>query len=187
MSVSLDGFFTGPNPGPGQGLGEGGEVLHAWIGPGTANREQLTGDEVVRELFESTGAMIAGRDGYETAEQAWGPEPPFQVPVFVLTHNPRPDDVRKGTTFHFITGGFGEALALARGAAGDKDVSLHGGTIIRQAIETGVLDELQLQIVPVLLARGRRLFGDSEAPVKLQLLRVIEAPGATHLKYRVLS
>jgi dihydrofolate reductase len=185
LSVSLDGYFTGPNPGPRQGLGAGGEILHAWLREGTANREQLTANEVVREMFESGGAMICGRDGYDAAERAWGPEPPFEVPVFVLTHRPRPDDVRLGTTFHFVDKGFAAALGLAREAAGAKDVSLHGGSIIRQALAAGALDELQLQIVPVLLGDGNRLFERGGIPAELELLRVIDAPGATHLKYRV--
>jgi dihydrofolate reductase len=186
LSVSLDGYFTGPNPGPSQGLGEGGEILHAWLEEGTGSREELTANDVVRDMFESGGAMICGRDGYEAAEKAWGPEPPFRVPVFVLTHRTRPDDVRRGTTFHFVDEGFAAALRLAREAAGAKDVSLHGGSIIRQALAAGALDELQLQMVPVLLGAGNRLFESGGTAAKLELLRVIEAPGATHLKYRVL-
>jgi dihydrofolate reductase len=185
MSVSLDGYFTGPDPGPGQGLGAGGEVLHEWLRGGTANRGQLTSNEVVREAFERSGAMISGRDSYDTAERAWGPEPPFQVPIFVLTHRPRPDDVRVGTTFHFVDG-FEAALAAAHEAAGEKDVALHGGSVIRQALDAGVLDELHLQLVPVLFGGGRRLFGEHEGPPReLELTRVIDAPGATHLAYRV--
>jgi dihydrofolate reductase len=185
LSVSLDGFYTGPNPGPTQGLGEGGEVLHDWLRGGTADRAQLTSDEVVEEMFESAGAMIAGRDGYDAAQAAWGPHPPFEVPIFVLTHEPRPDDVREGTTFHFVDG-FDAALARAREAAGEKDVALHGASAIRQALAAGALEELQLQIAPVILGAGLRLFEEGEpAPVELELLRVLDAPGAVHLKYRV--
>jgi len=111
ISVSLDGYFTGPNPGPGQGLGEGGAVLHQWIREGTASREQLAGNEFIRELLERGGAIVSGRDSYDTAEKAWGPEPPFRVPIFVVTHNPLPDDIRVGTTFHFVDG-FEQALDL---------------------------------------------------------------------------
>jgi dihydrofolate reductase len=125
ISVSLDGYFTGPRPGPSQGLGEGGEVLHEWLRGGTANREQLTSNEIVREAFERSGAMISGRDSYDVAERAWGPEPPFEVPVFVLTHRPQPDDVRTGTTFHFIDG-FDGALAAAREAAGASSTASMG-------------------------------------------------------------
>ena len=185
LSVSLDGFYTGPNPGPSQGLGEGGEVLHEWLSHGTADRAELTSDAIVAELFEASGAMIAGRDGYEAAQAAWGPHPPFEVPVFVLTHRPRPDDVREGTTFHFVDG-FEPALGRAREAAEEKDVDLHGASAIRQALAAGVLDELQLQIVPVLLGDGLRLFEDGEdVAFELELLRVVDAPGATHVKYRV--
>jgi len=185
ISVSLDGYFTGPNPGRGQGLGEGGEVLHRWLRGGTSSREGLASNEIVREAFERAGAMVCGRDGYDTAERAWGPEPPFRVPVFVLTHRPRPDDVRTGTTFHFVDG-FDAALAAARDAAGGKDVALHGGSAIRQALASGILDELNLQLVPVLLGGGRRLFeGRQGPPQELQLQRVLEAPGALHLRYRL--
>jgi dihydrofolate reductase len=188
ISVSLDGYFTGPNPGPGpgQGLGEGGEVLHGWLRGGTADREQLTSNEIVAEMFASSGAMVCGHDGYETAENAWGPKPPFEVPVLVLTHRPRPDDVREGTTFHFVADGFDAALERAREAAGEKNVDLHGGSLIRQALAAGVLDELHLQLVPVLLGGGRRLFeGDLGSPRELELTRVLDAPGATHLRYEL--
>jgi dihydrofolate reductase len=181
----LDGFFTGPNPGRGQGLGEGGEVLHGWLRGGTANRDQLTSNELVKEAFERAGSMLCGRDGYDTAEHAWGPEPPFRVPVFVLTHRPRPDDVREGTTFSFVSDGFDAALALAREAAGEKAVDLHGGSLIRQALAANVLDELNLQLVPVLLGDGRRLFEPGAQPRELRLTRVIDAPGATHLRYEL--
>jgi dihydrofolate reductase len=185
LSVSLDGFYTGPNPGPTQGLGEGGEVLHDWLRGGTADRAQLTSNEIVAEMLGAAGAMIAGRDGYDAAQAAWGPHPPFEVPVLVLTHEPRPDDTREGTTFHFVEG-FDPALALAREVAGEKDVALHGASAIRQALAAGVLEELQLQIVPVILGAGLRLFEEGElAPVELELLRVVDAPGAVHLKYRV--
>jgi dihydrofolate reductase len=184
LSVSLDGFYTGPDPGRGQGLGAGGEVLHGWLRGGTSGRAQLTSNELVAEMFEAGGAMICGRDGYEHAEAAWGPRPPFEVPVFVMTHRPRPDDVREGTTFHFV-GSLEEGLRAAREAAGEKNVDLHGGSPIRQALAAAELDELQLQIVPVLLGSGRRLFPDDGPAAELELVRVVEAPGATHLKYRV--
>jgi dihydrofolate reductase len=186
LSVSLDGFYTGPNPGPTQGLGEGGEILHDWLRGGTADRGQLTSNEIVEEMFEAAGAMIMGRDGYEAAEAAWGPQPPFEVPIFVMTHRPRSDDIREGTTFHFVEG-FDLALSRAREAAGEKDVALHGASAIRQALAAGALDELQLQIAPVILGGGLRLFEEGgPAPVELELQRVVNAPGAVHLKYRVI-
>src|SRR5262249_45051095 len=143
--------------------------------------------EVVREAFERVGAMVCGRDSYDTAERAWGPEPPFRVPVFVLTHRPLPDDVRTGTSFHFVEG-LETALARAREAAGNKDVALHGGSVIDQALAANLLDELNLQRVPVLLGAGRRLFRGLEegAPRRLELIRTLQAPGALHLRYRAL-
>ncbi|HEX4305107.1 MAG TPA: dihydrofolate reductase [Solirubrobacterales bacterium] len=185
LSISLDGFYTGPEPGPTQGLGRGGRVLHDWIEDGTSNRAELTSNEIVAEMFEAAGAMVTGRDGYDHAQAAWGPHPPFECEVFVMTHRPRPDDIREGTAFHFVDS-FDAALAGARAAAGDANVALHGASAIRQALAAGALDELQLQIVPVLLFTGLRLFEEvRRAPLDLQLLRVVDAPGATHLKYRV--
>ena len=185
LSISLDGFYTGPDPGPGQGLGRGGEVRHDWVKGGTSSRAELTSNELIAEMFEASGAMITGRDGYDVAQAAWGPHPPFECEIFVMTHRPRPDDVREGTTFHFVDS-FETALNGARAAAGDKNVDLHGASAIRQAIAADVLDELQLQIVPVLLFTGLRLFEEIErAPLELELLRCVDAPGATHLKYRV--
>jgi dihydrofolate reductase len=186
ISVSLDGYFTGPDPSPEQMLGTGGDVLHDWLGQQTADRDQLMGVDMVREVFDDMGAMITGRDSYEVAQRAWGPEPPFRVPVFVLTHRQRPDDVRTGTTFAFVTDGFEAAVARARAAAGGKDIALHGGTAIQQALKAGVLDELQIHLVPVLLGGGRRLLDDiGAAGLRLEHLRTVDGPGVTHLKYRV--
>lgn len=187
ISVSLDGYITGPDPGPGQGLGVGGDVLHHWFSDAAApDRAEITKDAVLAEQFDAMGAMITGRDGYEHAEEAWGNEPPFAVPVFVLTHWERPDDVRVGTTFHFVVEGFAAALRRAREAAGEKNVSLHGASPIQQALRAGVLDELQIHMVPVLLGAGRRLLEDTgDTQVRLEPIRVVPAPAVTHLKYRV--
>lgn len=130
--------------------------------------------------------MVMGRDSYEHAQAAWGPQPPFEVPIFVLTHRPRGDDVREGTTFHFVTDGLGTALERARAAAGDHDVALHGGGAIQQALNAGVLDELQVHIVPVLLQSGRRLFEQlSSDTFDLEQTRVVEGHGVTHIRYQL--
>lgn len=185
LSVSLDGFYTGADPGPKNPLGDDGAVLHGWFGHDVADRAQLTADDILRPEFERTGALVMGRDSYEHGQALWGARPPFEVPLFVVTHRPRGDDVREGSTFHFVES-FEEAWALARYAADDKAVGLHGGGAIRQGLRGGHLDELQLHLVPVLLGRGRRLFDDViESPVGLEILRVAEGPGVTHVKYRV--
>ncbi|WP_022869666.1 dihydrofolate reductase family protein [Yaniella halotolerans] len=188
ISTSLDGYYVGPNPSPHQPMGDTGFALHNWFAHDRADRQQLSADDILREDFERLGAMIMGRDSYEHAQAAWGPRPPFEVPVFVLTHRSRPDDVREGSTFHFVTEGFSAALQRAHDAVSGTDVAFHGGGAIQQAITHGVLDELQLHVVPVLLRQGRRLFDEvSDQLVNLEQARVIKGNGVTHLKYRVLG
>lgn len=182
LSISLDGFYTGPDPNPGSPLGDGGDVLHGWFAHDVADRRQLTADDILRQEFQRTGALVMGMDSYRHAEAAWGPHPPFEMPVFVLTHHWRADDVREGSTFHFSTDGFESTVEQARRAAGDEDVGLHGGGAIRQGLRTGLLEELQLHLVPVLLGRGRRLFTDLSG--RFDIERVVEGPGVTHLRYR---
>lgn len=182
LSVSLDGFYTGPRPSPDTPMGDGGEVLHRWFAHDVADRHQLTADDILRPEFERTGALVMGKDSYEHAQAAWGPHPPFEMPLFVLTHHPRTDDVREGSTFHFSTDGFEATVQQARLAAAGGGVGLHGGGAIRQGLRTGLLDELQLHLVPVLLGEGRRLFEDVSCEFDIE--RVAEGPGVTHLKYR---
>lgn len=187
LSISLDGYYTGPNPSAENMLGEGGSVLHSWFAHDVADRTQLSVDEIIREEMGQLGAMVMGHDSYEHAQAAWGPRPPFEVPIFVLTHRPRFDDVREGTTFHFVTGGFETALEGAkRAAAPGKRVGLHGGGAIRQGLRLGALEELQLHVVPVVLGRGRRLFEEADSQIPLEQIRTAQGSGVTHLKYRVL-
>lgn len=185
LSVSLDGYYTAADPSPQNPLGVGGEPLHSWFAHDVADRAQLTADDILRPEFERTGAMVMGRDSYEHAQALWGPHPPFEMPIFVLTHHEREDDVREGSTFHFVDG-FADALQRAEAAAGGKDVGLHGGGAIRQGVRSGLLDELQLHLVPVLLGRGRRLFEDlGEEPIGLDTIRIAEGVEVTHVKYRL--
>lgn len=205
ISISLDGFIAGPNPSEEHPLGEGGEQLHewglaleAWRRPhGREGGEVNASTPVMEEALDNVGAVVMGRKmfgggpgpwGEEPWEGWWGDEPPFHAPVFVLTHHERePLQKQGGTTFTFVTDGIESALAQAKDAAGGKDVSLGGGAeVTQQYLNAGLLDELELNLVPVLLGDGTRLFDDlSEAGVELELLRVIDAPGVTHLKYRV--
>jgi dihydrofolate reductase len=193
ISMSLDGFIAGPNDGPGQGLGEGGERLHEWLYDLTSWRERhgLEGGEtspdaeVLDEAFRNLGAVVLGRRMYDNAE-GWGDEPPFGVPVFVLTHDARETLVKEGgTTFTFVTDGIESALEQARAAAGEKDVSIAGGaSTIQQFMAAGLLDEIQIHLVPMLLGGGVRLFGHP-GTLGLEATRVVDSPGVTHLKYRV--
>lgn len=181
LSVSLDGFYTGPNPSPENPMGDGGAVLHNWFAHDVADRNQLTADDILRPEFERTGALVMGKDSYEHAQAAWGPHPPFEVPIFVLTNHPRPDDVREASTFHFTTAGFEMTLKKATEAAAGRDVGLHGGGAIQQGIRAGLLEELQLHLVPVTLGQGRRLFENVQSQFRIG--RVAEGPEVTHIKY----
>jgi dihydrofolate reductase len=194
ISVSLDGFVAGPNDGVDLGLGEGGERLHEWIfdlaswreAHGMEGGEHNRDSEVIAEAIEGVGAVVMGRRMFDHAEEPWGDEPPFRVPVFVVTHRARdPLEKRGGTTFTFVTGGVESALKQATDAAAGKNVSVAGGaSVIQQLIEDGLLDELQIHLVPVLLGGGVRLF-ENVAPRELERTRVIDSPGVTHMRFRL--
>jgi dihydrofolate reductase len=194
ITTSLDGFVAGPNDGPELPLGAGGERLHEWVYGLASWREPhgLEGGEVSRdseilgEAFESMGAVVLGKRMFENAD-GWGDEPPFHVPVFVLTHEAREPLVKGGTTFIFVTDGIESALEQAKAAAGDKDVSVAGGAkTIQQYLSAGLVDEMQIHVAPMLLGGGIRLFDDLGAQqLKLEKTRVVESPEVTHLKFRV--
>jgi dihydrofolate reductase len=205
MSMSLDGFIAGPNDSRENPLGERGERLHEWVFDLASWREQqgLDGgkttpdDEIVAESIERIGAHVMGRRmfdnddgpwGDEPFEGYWGETPPFHGPVFVLTHHPRePLEMDGGTTFHFVTDGIEAALERAEAAAGDRDVRISGGAdVVRQYIEAGLVNEIQLQLVPVLLGDGIRLFEHlADGPIELERTRMVESPDVTHLRFRV--
>lgn len=206
ISISLDGFTAGPNPSPESPLGEGGERLHDWVVPLAAWRKPhgLQGGEVnastriFEEALENVGAGVMGRNMFGPVHGGawdeepwmgwWGETPPFHSPVFILTHHGRqPVEMKGGTTFHFVTDGIEVALEQARQAAAGKDVMLWGGaSVAQQYLAAGLLDEIELHVVPVLLGDGIRLFDNlGDADVRLEPLRTVEAPGVAHLKYRV--
>jgi len=206
ISISLDGFVAGPNQSEENPLGEGGEALHEWVLALAAWREPhgREGGEVnassplFEEALAATGATIMGRNmfgggpgpwGEDPWCGWWGDEPPFRHPVFVLTHHERePLEMKGGTTFTFVTDGVESALEQARDAAGGKDVALGGGAdVAQQYLAAGLLDELQLNVVPILLGGGTRLFDEQTAAAAptLESVKVVEAPGVTHLRYRV--
>ena len=205
FSISLDGYVAGPNQSEESPLGEGGERLHDWVVPLAAWREShgKPGGEVnessriTEEVRENIGAAVMGRNmfgpigggdwGDGQWKGWWGDEPPYHYPVFVLTHYPRdPVEMEGGTTFHFVTDGIESALEQARQVAGGKDVALWGGgQAVQQYLAAGLLDELELHIVPVLLGGGASPFeGLGDADVQLEQVRVVEAPGVTHVKYK---
>jgi dihydrofolate reductase len=207
ISTSLDGFIAGPDQTLDQPLGEGGGQLHEWAvaleafrAPhGLAGGETNPDSQLVEESLRNAGATVMGRRMFSGGEGAWeddpnadawwGDDPPFHHPVFVLTHHARePVTKQGGTTFTFVTDGIEAGLEQARAAAGDRDVALGGGAnVAQQYLDAGLLDELQIHLVPVLLGDGVRLFADGvAAPGALVRTRVAESPsGVTHIRYRV--
>jgi dihydrofolate reductase len=205
ISISVDGFVAGPGQSEEHPLGEGGMALHEWVfklaawrAPhGKVGGEVNASNEILEESLENIGATVMGRNmfgggpgpwGDEPWDGWWGDDPPFHTPVFVLTHHERePLEKQGGTTFHFVSDGIESALEQAREAAGGKDVHLGGGAdVARQYLAAGLIDELQLNVVPVLLGGGARLFeGLDAAELRLEPTKVVEAPGVAHLRYRV--
>jgi dihydrofolate reductase len=193
MSISLDGYVAGPNQTREDALGAGGLQLHEW---------HLQADEPGHEtdiaprdeLMTPKGAYVMGRNMFgpirgdwdEDWRGWWGEDPPYHAPVFVLTHHAHdPIEMAGGTTFHFVTAGFAAALDQAKAAAGDQDVDIAGGaSTVQQAFAAGAIDELMLDIVPVLLGRGERLFDGVQDP-GLKPVEVIHSPHATHVRYRI--
>ena len=207
ISISLDGFVAGPDASLQDPLGKGGEQLHDWVlrlagwrrRHGYEGGETGVDDDVMEEANRDTGAVVMGRGMFSGGAGLaweddpnptgwWGDEPPFHVPVFVVTSHPRePLAMEGGTTFTFVTEGVERAVELAR-EAGDRDVLVAGGgSVIEQALQTGLLDVLQLHVVPVLLGGGARLFdGRGDGNVRLELDRTLGSEAVSHLRYRVL-
>jgi len=193
ITVSLDGYYTGPNDRLGSGLGDGGERLHYWVfgGPWTyesgARGEPAPEDKAYLEpTFRTAGAMLVGRTMYDAAG-GWGDDPGFGVTAFVLTHRPVETQHKGNTTFEFVTQGLDVALQKARKAAGGKDVLvMGGGDLIRQSLDAGVLDELTLSIAPILLGSGKRLFdGVRRLDLTFDRVEIVASPFVTHLRYQV--
>ena len=203
ISVSADGYVAGPNQSLENPLGEGGEGLHEWVVALQAWREPhgMEGGEVTAstpvlvESMADVGAEIMGRGKFgggpgpwteEPWQGWWGDDPPFHMPVFVLTHHARDPLTLADTTFTFVTDGLEAALERAREAAAGKDVFIGGGaSVINEYLAAGVVDELELHVVPLVLGGGARLFEGVGRDLELEQVRVVEAPGVTHLKYRV--
>jgi dihydrofolate reductase len=206
IAVSLDGFVAGPDQSLDNPLGVGGENLHDWIVELEAWRKQhgMEGGEVnastpvVEEIQSNVGATLMGRNMFgggpgpwkkdDPWNGWWGDNPPYHTPVFVLTHHPRdPLEMKGGTTFIFVTDGIEAALEQASQAAGERDVLLGGGAnVVQQYLAAGLVDEFELHVVPIMLGAGERLLQDVGEP-RLEQMRVIEGPGVTHIKYRVVK
>ena len=189
ITTSLDGYITGPDDGPGKGLGEGGERLHYWVfgGPWSYAQEPRgepigADKEYLDVLMARTGAVIAGRGTFEAADR-WGGSNPWPVPFFIVIHHP--DDVPHDAGFEFAHG-LDEAMTRAREAAGARDIHVMGGAeIIRQALAAGHVDELTISVAPVVLGAGKRLFEGFDRSIDLEHVRTLQSPFATHLTYRV--
>ncbi|MDP9260508.1 MAG: dihydrofolate reductase family protein [Actinomycetota bacterium] len=204
ITMSLDGFVAGPNASLEDPLGKGGMRLHEWAFAAASWREQhgLSGGEanadsgVIQESLDSLGAVVMARRMFSGGEGPWaddpnangwwGDDPPYGVPVFVLTHHAREPLHLGGGSFTFVTDGIDPLLAQATEVAGDKDVLVAGGaSLAQQYLAAGLLDELQIHVVPLFLGDGVRLFDQIDPAVDLELTRVIESPTVTHLRYRV--
>ena len=189
ITISVDGYIAGPDDGPGKGLGEGGERLHAWVFGGIwtygeERRGQMTADDAVwfGEAMTNIGAVIGGRWTYEAAEH-WGDSNPFGVPFFILTH--RPEEEPAGRQFRFVAG-IREAVERALDAADGKDVQVMGGAdVIRQALEADLVDELMIIVSPLILGGGKRLFDGFTKSIELEQAGMRQSAWATFLQYRV--
>src|SRR3954452_936186 len=192
MSISLDGFVAGPDQSRENPLGKRGRELHAWhLGDERANDADATATDW---LMRPRGAYVMGRNMFGPIRGEWdedwrgwgGPEPPYHAPGFVLTHHAHePIEMEGGTTFHFVTSGFDDALRAAKEAAGDADVDIAGGaSAVRQALMSGAIDELTLDVAPVLLGSGERIF-DGVPDLTFEPAEVVHSRHATHIRYLV--
>jgi dihydrofolate reductase len=194
MTVSLDGFVAGLNDGPENGLGDGGEGLFNWYFSGDTEVKISEGTpvlkvssqsaEILQESFKTYGAGVWGRKTFDIA-RAWGGHPPG-TPAFIVTHNVPQEWVREGSPFTFVTDGVESAIRQAKAAAGDKDVVVCTASILQQCLNAGLMDEIHIDLAPMLLGNGVRLFDHlSIKPTDVEIIRVLHAPGVVHLSFRV--
>jgi dihydrofolate reductase len=197
LSMSLDGFIAGPNDGPQSPLGDGGERLFAWYSAGNTEY-RLPGTEMVfrvspqsadllREAHSKMGAFVTGRSTFDIAN-GWNGSPPLGVPAFVVTHTVLQEWDYERSPFTFVTEGVESAVKQAKAVAGDKDVAVSAASIAQQCIRLGLLDEIHVDLVPLLLGDGVRLFDHlGTGPIDLERTRVVEAPGVTHVMFRIVK
>ena len=197
ISVSLDGFVAGPNDSPENPLGDGGGALFAWYNSGDTPY-QMAGNvppfkvskvsaEYLRKATETMGAMVAGRRMFDIAG-AWNGHPPGEGPCFIVTHHPPQEWVRDGSPFVFVTDGVESAVRQAKVAAGGKDVAVASANIAQQCLKAGLVDEIHLDLTPVLLGGGVRLFDHlGVTPIQLEKLHVDDAPDVTHIGFKIIK
>ena len=197
LTMSLDGFIAGPNDGPEHPLGEGGMRLFDWYESGDTDYVVPSGGmtfkvssqsaEMLREAFSSIGAIVTGRRTFDITN-GWGGRHPLDVPIVVLTHSVPEGWDYEGSPFTFVTDGVESAVEQARELAGEKVVAVGAASVVQQCLRAGLLDEVHVDIVPVLLGGGVRLF-DNLGPehIELERIEVIEAPGVTHMTFRVVK
>ena len=186
ISMSLDGCITGPNVRVGNGLGDGGERLHNWMFDAKTDADA----KIVDEKNAATGAVVMGKGMFDVGFEPWGDPPPFRMPVYVVTHEARePLPMQGGTIYTFVTDGIEAALELACAAAGDKNVGIWGGAdIIRQYLKAGLVDEVRIQLIPILLGDGIRLFeGLDPEGIELRKTSSTDTPTATHFRFEVVK
>jgi len=196
MTMSIDGFVAGPNDGPGNGLGDRGEQLFDWYFKGDTEvkisegtpvlRVSKQSAELIRNAFQSYGAGIWGRKTFDITG-GWGGHPPGE-PCFIVTHHVPHEWVREGSPFIFVTDGVESAIRQAKNAAGDKNVVLCTASILQQALRAGLVDELDIDVAPVILGDGVRLFDHlADLSIRLEKIYAIDAPLVIHMKYRVVK
>jgi dihydrofolate reductase len=194
MTMSLDGFVAGPNDSADNSLGDGGDALFNWYFSGDTEVPISDGNmvlkvspqsaELLQESFKDYGAGVWGRRTFDVA-RAWGGHPPGS-PCFVVTHTIPQEWVYEGSPFTFVTDGVESAIRQAKQAAGDKGVLICTASILQQCLNAGLLDEIYIDVAPLLLGNGVRLFDHLDIkPIELESIRVTKAPGVTHLGFRV--
>jgi dihydrofolate reductase len=197
LTMSLDGFIAGPNDGPEHPLGEGGMRLFDWYSSGDTDYVVPSGEmtfrvsaqsaELLQEVFAGVGALVSGRRTFDITN-GWGGRHPIGdgVPIFVVTHSVPEGWDYEGSPFTFVTDGVESAVERAREAAGEKNVAVGAASIVQQCLRAGILDEVHVDLVPVLLGDGVRLLDNlGPQPIELEKIRLVEAPGVTHITFRV--
>ena len=198
LSMSLDGFIAGPNDNPDNGLGDGGDALFKWYSSGDTDfplpgtdmvfKISRASVEFLRPSWQNIGASVVGRRTFDITH-GWGGNPPggADAPHFVVTHTIPQEWVKPGSPFRFVTDGVESAVRQAKEAAGGKNVDLIGASIAQQCLQAGLLDEIQVDLAPVLLGGGVRLFDHIGGPIELEKMAVVDGIDVTHLRYRVVK
>jgi dihydrofolate reductase len=184
MSISLDGYVTGPNDSRENPFGDGADMLHDWIFDAATDDDRA----ILQEMLDSVGAVVMGRKSFDKNEGdgGWGNGGPLgDTPCFVVTHH-KPTTAHP-TVYTFVTDGVASAIEQAKNAAGDKVVGLHGATVMQQALPLGLVDEIRVHVIPVLLGGGTPLFGTLDSSINLERTQVLVTPAATHLGFRVVG